>query len=177
MDTEAPQFDPLTYTQIDDLTVKECFERLKLVTNKTTYKDIAIWLGKTQAEYNNWRRTGKLPWPDIIRALLKEGISLDWFCAPGQQLSKPQYSYSIGDYTKASVREHEQWQRLNFLNAHRRVVPLMKKYGLEGSRKAEAFLLDCYLLSKDNFLNKEQAVELIARALAMQPPIPSEKSE
>lgn len=176
MDTEAPGFDPLSYTQIDDLSVNECFERLKLVTNKSTYKDVAIWLGRTQSEYNNWRRSGKLPWLDIIRALLKEGISLDWFFAPGQDLSKPQYIYSAADYTKASVREHEQWQRVNFLNAHRRVVPLMKKYGLEGSRKAEAFLLECYLLSKDNFLNKEQAIELIARALTMELPRNEEPS-
>lgn len=170
MNTEAPIFSPLSYTQIDDLSVTECFERLKLVTNKSTYKEVALWLGRTQSEYNNWRRSGKLPWSDIIRALLKEGISLDWFCAPGQDLSKPQYLYRAADYTKASVREHERWQRMNFLNAHRRVLPLMEQYELTGSRKAEAFLLECYLLSKDNFLNKEQAVELIARALAMEPP-------
>jgi hypothetical protein len=170
MDTEAPGFDPLSYTQVDDLSVTECFEKLKLVSNKSTYKDVAIWLGKTQMDYNNWRRSGKLPWFEIIRALLREGISLDWFFAPGQELSKPQYVYSSADYTKASVREHEQWQRFNFLNAHRRVRPLLEKYQLESSRKAEAFLLECYLLSKDNFLNKEQAVELIARALAMDPP-------
>jgi hypothetical protein len=52
----------------------------------------------------------------------------------------------------------------------------LEKYQLESSRKAEAFLLECYLLSKDNFLNKEQAVELIARALAMDPPKTEELS-
>jgi len=157
------------HTPLDELTVTECFDRLKLLSQKGTYKDVSLWLGRGPNDYANLKRSNKLPFAEIIRKLMQERISLNWFFAPGYTLHEPTYSYVQPDYIKNSVAEEERKRRIEFLKAHRKVEPLLKAYGLENDEQCLALMLDVYFATTDKWMEKSQALELVAKALSIKP--------
>lgn len=157
------------HTPVDELTVSECFERLKLISQKGTFKDVSLWLGRNPNDYANWKRSNKLPFADIIRKLLQEKISLNWFFAPGYTLHEPTYSYTQNEYLKVSVAEEERKRRLDFLKAHKKIEPLLKAYGLENDERCLALMLDVYFATTDKWIEKSQALQFVAKALDLQP--------
>ncbi|MAO67646.1 MULTISPECIES: hypothetical protein [Idiomarina] len=170
MDKEtSPTSQTSQYTPLDELTVTECFERLKLVSQKGTYKDVSLWLGKKPNDYANRKRSNRIPFAEIIRKLLQERISLNWFFAPGYTLHEPTYSYTQPDYVKSSVAEEERKRRLEFLKAHRKIEPFLKAYNLESDEQCLEVMLDVYFSTKDKWMEKSQALELVAKALSLTP--------
>lgn len=157
------------HTPIDELTVTECFERLKLISQKATYKDVSLWLGRNANDYANWKRSSKLPFAEIIRKLLQEKVSLNWFFAPGYTLHEPNYAYTQPEYVKNSVAEEERKRRIEFLKAHKKVEPLLRPYGLENDEQCLTLMLDAYFSTTDKWMEKSQALELMAKALALKP--------
>ncbi|MCK7458205.1 hypothetical protein [Idiomarina aminovorans] len=157
------------YIPLDELTVTECFDRLKLLSQKGTYKDVCLWLGRGPNDYANWKRSNKLPFAEIIRKLMQERVSLNWFFAPGYTLHEPTYSYVQPDYVKYSVAEEERNRRIEFLKAHRKVEPLLKAYGLESDDQCLELMLDAYFSTTDKWIAKSQALELVAEALSLKP--------
>ncbi|RUO68926.1 hypothetical protein [Idiomarina ramblicola] len=157
------------HTPLDELTVAECFDRLKLISQKGTYKDVSLWLGRNPNDYANWKRSQKLPFAEIIRKLLQERVSLNWFFAPGYTLHDPQYAYNQTDYIKYSVAEEERKRRIEFLKAHKKTEPLLKPYGLENDEQCLALMLDVYFSTTDKWIEKSQALELVAKALSIKP--------
>lgn len=158
-------------TPIEELSVTECFDRLKLVSQKGTYKEVAHWIERSAKDYSNWKRSEKIPYADVIRKLLQERVSLNWFFAPGYTLFEPTYAYNTTNYVKASTVEEERKRRMEFLKAHKKVEPLLKAQGLENNETCLAFMLDVYFTTTDKWMEKSQALELMARALAFQPAI------
>jgi len=170
MDKEqSPSLQTSRYTPIDELTVTECFERLKIISQKATYKDVSLWLGRSANDYANWKRSNKLPFAEIIRKLLQEKISLNWFFAPGYSLYEPKYAYTQSEYVKTSVVEEERKRRMEFLKAHKKIEPILKRYALEHDERCQALMLDAYFSTTDKWMEKSQALELIAKALALEP--------
>lgn len=157
------------YTPLDELTVTECFDRLKLISQKGTYKDVSLWLGRNPTDYANWKRSQKLPFAEIIRKLLQERVSLNWFFAPGYTLHEPHYAYTQTDYIKSSVAEEERKRRIEFLKAHKKIEPILKPYGLENDEQCLALMLDVYFSTTDKWIEKSQALELVAKALSLKP--------
>ncbi|WP_287796670.1 hypothetical protein [Idiomarina sp.] len=172
MDKEQSlSFNTFQHTPLDELSVTECFERLKLISQKATYKDVSVWLGRNANDYANWKRSNKLPFAEIIRKLLQERISLNWFFAPGYTLHEPSYAYTQGDYVKSSVVEEERKRRIEFLKAHKKIEPLLKAYGLQDDEQCMTLMLDAYFSTTDKWMEKSQALELVAKALALKPAI------
>lgn len=169
MDKESSSLTPLQHTPLDELTVTECLERLKLISQKGTYKDVSLWLGRNPNDYANWKRSKKLPFAEIIRKLLQERVSLNWFFAPGYTLHEPTYSYAQNEYLKSSVAEEERKRRIGFLKAHKRIEPLLKTYGLENDEQCLTLMFDVYFATTDKWMEKSQALQLVAKALALQP--------
>src|SRR5690554_4594491 len=81
--------------QLPDLDT--CMRRLAIVSEQSSGSAIMRWLGLPAATHSNWKRRQSVNYDRVIEGLLRQGVSLDWFFAPGADLFYPNVSSLVAE--------------------------------------------------------------------------------
>ncbi|EKE79312.1 helix-turn-helix domain-containing protein [Idiomarina xiamenensis] len=147
------------------LTLHQCIERLKLVSGETRVAGLMRWMGVNKTSYANWRRRETIPYGAIVKALLRHGISLDWFFAPEFDLHYPTPDQLSGVNEQRLHYDAQRERTLKVIVALEAVEPVLRRNGLAFNEKNRETMLETYFAAKHGFVPLQKA--LIQTALAL----------
>lgn len=144
--------------------LEETVKRLQRVSGEKRMIRIMRWLGVSDTTFANWRRRNTVNHVVIMEALLKRGISLDWFYAEEQDLlypmgpSRDQLAEYAERYKTGMVEET--------IKALKFVEPLFKKYQVPDTEENRQILVETYLARRENYITLSFGLQQVAKALA-----------
>ena len=71
------------------LSMDECLARLRMYYGESSVPSLMRRLQIPASTYGNWRKRNSVTYEHLVRGLIREGISLDWFFAPDKRLNYP----------------------------------------------------------------------------------------
>lgn len=149
------------------LGVTECMQRLKLVINARTIKEVVSWLGVDYQHYKNWKHRGIMPYSLIVPKLLSVGHSIDWLFAPGIKLFYPKPL--INSPTCSAAAEEQQQQYRHYMQAIKKIEPLLAHNNLSNIEHNRRELVGAYFHAFEGWMSLDSSLSFIARATAIEP--------
>src|SRR5690554_1783330 len=159
-----PQASAKSNYQLPDLDT--CMQRLAVVSEQSSASAIMRWLGLPATTYSNWKRRKSVNYDRVVDGLLRHGVSLDWFFAPGADLTYPQVSGLVNengaDYEVSNSIE----VTLKALNV---VEPIMREHGVAMTEHNRKLMAETLLKGRGTGILLEAALHQVAKALATTP--------
>lgn len=140
-----------------------CMQRLAMVSGYSTASAIMRWLGLPEATHSNWKRRKSVNYDRIIEGLLRQGVSLDWFFAPGMDLWYPDVS-SIVTEDGANYAVTDKLDVM--LKALEVVEPIMEEHNVPMTEANRKIMTATLLKRRGNGMVLETALHQVAKALA-----------
>lgn len=147
--------------QLPDLDT--CMRRLAIVSEQSSGSAIMRWLGLPAATHSNWKRRQSVNYDRVIEGLLRQGVSLDWFFAPGADLFYPNVSSLVAE----KGIDYEVTDGLDVMFKALQVVePIMAEYGVPMTEQNRKLMTETLLKRRGDGMLLETALQQVAKALA-----------
>lgn len=160
-----PQALPKSNHPLPDLDT--CMARLAIVSEQSSASAIMRWLGLPATTYSNWKRRQSVNYDRVIEGLLRHGVSLDWFFAPGEDLHYP----NVSSFVHEKSADYEVADGLELmLKALDVVEPIMREYGVAMTEANRKVMAETLLKRRGDGLLLETALHQVAKALVTAQP-------
>jgi len=139
-----------------------CMGRLAIVSELSSASAIMRWLGLPETTYSNWKRRNSVNYDRVIAGLLRRGVSLDWFFAPGVDLHYP----NVSSFIHENGATYEVTDGLDvMLKALDIVEPIMREHGVAMTEANRKIMAETLLKRRGDGLLLETALHQVAKAL------------
>lgn len=140
-----------------------CMQRLAIVSKQSSASAIMRWLGLPEATHSNWKRRQSINYDRVIEGLLRQGVSLDWFFAPGVQLRYPNVSLIV---TEKDTDYEVPAEFDAMLKALEVVEPIMQQHGVLMTERNRKLMTEMFFKSRGEGVLLDAALHQVAKALA-----------
>lgn len=157
-------------SKADEPTLDVYMERMGRLVGDNTPAAILRWMGVSPASYSNWKRRGTIPYAAMVNALLRHGVSLNWFFAPYQKLEVPIIrDSSLREGTQTYLEKQQAAkgsEREQVIQAYSDCRAILERHGASLSDNNMRLMIDLYLAVGDRVVQKDMVLQQLAQSLA-----------
>ncbi|KFZ31521.1 hypothetical protein IDSA_02085 [Pseudidiomarina salinarum] len=146
--------------------IDECMARLELISGLRGKGRIMRWLDLPEGTYSNWKRRNSVNYGKLVGGLLSQGVSLDWFFAPYQNLRYPA-PVDVLDLGEIQAFHREQDTMEETIRALVRVEPLLTHYGAPLTEPNKQLMVETFRLQRREVVPLNMVLRQVAKALAL----------
>lgn len=148
------------------LSMDECVSRLRMYYGESSVPSIMRRLQIPPSTYGNWRKRNSVTYEHLVRGLIREGISLDWFFAPEQRLNYPsREQLHVADVESAKYASNCPDNNARVLAALAEIRKVLQQYGLPETQFNQELMLTLCLAERAGQVPTRLALEQVAATI------------